>query len=109
LNEMVHNVRIIPLDGRLHLDASVRQWSGDSRGHWEGNTLVVDTMNFNDVGTSFANNYGTTRNLHLVERFTKPDANTLLYEFTVEDPSNWQKSWTVQLPMRKSELPIYET
>jgi len=108
LNEMVHSVRIVPLDARAHLDGNIRQWSGDSRGHWEGNTLVVDTTNFNDVGTSFANNYGTTPTLHLVERFTKADANTLLYEFTVEDPATWAKPWSVQLPMRLSELPIYE-
>jgi hypothetical protein len=108
LNEMVHSVRIVPLDGRPHLDASVSQWSGDSRGRWEGNTLVVDTTNFNATGTSFTNNYGSSQNLHLVERFTKADANTLLYEFTVEDPSTWAKTWTVQLPMRLSELPIYE-
>ena len=108
LNEMVHSVRIVPLDGRPHLDASVRQWSGDSRGRWEGNTLVVDTTNFNPTGTSFTNNYGSSQNLHLVERFTKADANTLLYEFTVEDSSTWAKTWTVQLPMRLSELPIYE-
>jgi hypothetical protein len=108
LNEMVHNVRIIPLDGRPHLDASMRQWSGDSRGRWEGNTLVVDTTNFNAVGTSFTSNYGSSQNLHLIERFTRTDANTLVYEFTVDDPSTWAKTWTLQLPMRKSDLPIYE-
>jgi len=108
LNEMVHNVRIVPLDGRPHLDPSIRQWSGDSRGRWEGNTLVIDTTNYNAGGTSFSNNYGTSQNLHLIERFTPTDANTLVYEFTVDDPSTWSKTWTLQLPMRKSELPIYE-
>jgi hypothetical protein len=102
LNEMVHDARIIPLDGRLH--GHIRQWQGDSRGHWEGNTLVVDTTNFKRE-TSLPN---SSANMHLVERFTRTDANTLLYEFTVEDPTMWTRPWTAVVPMRKSGDPIYE-
>ena len=101
-NEMVHDARLVPLDGRPH--GNVRQWLGDSRGHWEGDTLVVDTTNFYG-GTSLA---GSSANMHLVERFTRVDADTLLYEFTVDDPSTWTKLWTAQVPMKKSQDQIYE-
>jgi hypothetical protein len=102
LNEMVHDARIVPMDGRPHL--SIRQWKGDSRGRWDGNTLVVDTTNFKRE-TSLA---GSSANTHLVERFTRTGANTLLYEFTVEDPTMWTRSWTAVVPMSKSEDPLYE-
>ena len=102
LNEMVHDARIIPLDGRPH--GHLRQWKGDSRGHWEGNTLVVDTTNFKRE-TSLPN---SSANTHLIERFTRTDANTLLYEFTVDDPTMWTRPWTAAVPMRKSTDPIYE-
>src|ERR1700686_1883618 len=102
LNEMIHSVSVIPLDARPH--GSIRQWSGDSRGHWEGNTLVVDTMNFKRE-TSLE---GSSANTHLIERFTRIDANTLLYEFTVDDPTLWTNPWTAVIPMSKSEDPIYE-
>jgi hypothetical protein len=102
LNEMVHSTRIVPLDGRAH--GSIPQWHGDSRGHWEGNTLVLDTTNFKQ-GTNVA---GTTAKTHLTERFTRTDANTLLYEFTVDDPTTWTKPWTAVVPMTKTEGPIYE-
>jgi hypothetical protein len=102
LNEMVHDARIVPMDARPHL--GIRQWKGDSRGHWEGNTLVVDTTNFKRE-TSLPNSGAST---HLVERFTRADADTLLYEFTVEDPTMWTKPWTAVVPMRKSADPIYE-
>jgi hypothetical protein len=102
LNEMVHDARVIPLDGRPH--GHIRQWKGDSRGHWEGDTLVVDTINFKRE-TSLPNSTAST---HLIERFTRTDANTLLYEFTVEDPTTWTRPWTAVVPMRKSEDPIYE-
>ncbi len=102
LNEMVHDARIIPLDGRPH--GQIRQWKGDSRGHFEGDTLVVDTINFKRE-TSLPN---SSANTHLVERFTRTDANTLLYEFTVEDPTMWTRPWTAVIPMRKSDDPIYE-
>jgi hypothetical protein len=102
VNEMIHDARIIPVDGRPH--GGLRQWLGDSRGHWEGNTLVVDTVNFTDQ-TSFN---GSDENMRLTERFTRLDANTLMYEFTVDDPTAFAKPWTVQLPMSKNPLPMYE-
>jgi hypothetical protein len=102
LNEMVHSARVVPLDGRPH--GSIRQWRGDSVGHWEGNTLVVDTTNFRRE-TSLP---GSSANTHLVERFTRTDANTLLYEFTVDDPTMWTRPWTSVIPMTKSDDPIYE-
>jgi hypothetical protein len=102
LNEMVHSARIVPLDERPH--GSIRQWKGDSRGHWEGDTLVVDTTNFKRE----TNLDGSSANTHLIERFTRTDANTLLYEFTVDDPTMWTRPWTAVIPMSKSEDPIYE-
>ncbi len=102
LNEMVHNARIIPLDGSDH--AGVPLWTGESRGRWEGETLVVETKNFLRE-TSFRD---STENLHLVERITRQDDDVLIYEFTVADPSTWTAPWTVELPMRKSDLPMYE-
>jgi hypothetical protein len=106
LNEMVHDTRIVPLDGRPH--GTVRQWTGDSRGHWEGNTLVVDTINFTNAGTGFAIGASTDENFHLVERFTRRDANTLIYEFTVNDPTLWIRPWTASVPMTLSNEPIFE-
>ena len=102
LNEMVHNARIVPLDTRPH--GPIRQWVGDSRGHWEGDTLVVDTRNFYNV-TAFR---GSSPNLHLIERFTRVDADILLYEFTVDDPTTWTKPWTAQIPMIRTDGPIFE-
>ncbi len=104
LIEMIHDVRIIPLDGRPHLPQSVRQWMGDSRGRWDGNTLVVDTTNFTDK-TNFR---GAGENLHLIERFTRVDANTINYEFTVDDPRSFTRSRTAAIPMTKTEGPIFE-
>ncbi len=102
LNEMIHDARVVPLDGRPH--GHIRQWRGDSRGHWEGDTLVVDTINFKRE-TSLPN---SSANTHLVERFTRTGADTLVYEFTVEDLSVWTRPWTAVVPMRMSEEPIYE-
>ena len=102
--EMIHDVRMIPTDGRPHLPSNIRQWLGDSRGHWEGNTLVVDTTNFNDK-TRYR---GSTENMHLTEKFTRVDADTILYEFTVDDPATFTKPWTAQIPMRKTQGPVYE-
>jgi hypothetical protein len=104
LVEMIHDVRIIPTDGRPHSPSNVRLWAGDSRGHWEGNTLVVDTTNFTNK-TAFR---GSGENLHLVERFTRTDAETLMYDVTIEDPSTWAKPWKIEVPMRKSNDPVYE-
>ena len=102
LNEMVHNARIIPLDGRAH--GTVPQWTGVSRGRWEGDTLVVETKNFLRE-TSFRN---SSKNLHLIERIQRLSEGTLLYTFTVTDPTTWTQPWTVELPMRMSDLPIFE-
>ena len=104
VTEMVHTVRVVPLDGRPALSDGVRQWSGDSRGHWEGETLVVETSNFNDQRGW----RGSTTNMKLVERYTRVDADTLDYEFTVIDPETWTSSWTASIPMRRSLNPMYE-
>ena len=104
VTEMVHTVRVVPLDGRPVLSDDVRQWSGDSRGHWEGETLVVETSNFNDQRGW----RGSTTNMKLVERYTRVDADTLDYEFTVIDPETWTSSWTASIPMRRSLNPMYE-
>ena len=103
-NEMIHDVRIVPLDGRPHLAAGIRRWQGDPRGHWDGDTLVVETTNFSDR-TSFR---GSNTHLRLVERFRRVDANTLDYQFTVDDASVFSRPWTVSLPMTTSDGPIYE-
>ncbi len=104
LQEEIHDARIIPLDGRPHLGPNIRQLMGDSRGRWEGNTLVVDTTNFTDK-TNFR---GSSENLHVVERFTRVDEDTLLYEFTVEDPATWTRPWKAELSMVKTKGPIFE-
>jgi hypothetical protein len=102
LNEMIHDARIIPLDGRPQLQ--IPQWTGSSRGRWEGNTLVVETINRREE----AEFHGAGRNLRLTERFTRVDANTLAYEATLEDPTTWTKPWTFMVPMAKSSEKIYE-
>ena len=106
LNEMVHSSRVIPLDGRDHISDKVRQWMGDSRGHWEGNTLVVETTNFLRE-TSFRNGV-TTSDLKLVEKFTRTDAGTLMYDVTVEDPNTWSRPWSYRIPMRANDMPVFE-
>ena len=102
LNEMVHNARIIPLGGSDH--GTVPMWTGVSRGHWEGDTLVVETTNFLRE-TSFRS---SSDNLHLIERIQRQDEDTLVYTFTVTDPTTWTAPWTVELPMRRSDLPLFE-
>jgi len=103
-NEMIHDARVIPMDGRPHLPGTVRQWLGDSRGHWEGDTLVIETTNFTDK-TAFR---GSSPNMRLVEKFRRVDADTLLYEFTVDDPAAFTKPWTVQVPSVRTDGPIFE-
>lgn len=104
LIEMMHDVRIIPLDGSPHLPSDVRLWMGDSRGHWEGATLVVDTTNFSNK-TSLQ---GSDENLHVTERFTRVDANTILYSFTIDDPTTFLRPWTGELPFVATPGPVYE-
>ena len=103
-NEMVHNARIVPLYGPPHLPETMRQWVGDSRGRWDGDTLVVETTNFLRE-THFT---GSSANLHLVERFTRVDDGTLLYEFTASDPTTFSRPWTARIPMQRSDDPLYE-
>jgi hypothetical protein len=102
--EMFHDVRIIPLDGRPHLPAAMRKWLGDSVGHWENSTLVVDTTNFTDK----THVRGSDENLHLIERFTRTGPETILYEFTVDDPTAFVKPWKAELPMTRTTGPMYE-
>jgi hypothetical protein len=104
LSEMIHETRVIPLDGRPHLPPNIRKWMGDSVGRWEGDTLVVDTTNFTDK-TRFR---GSSENLHVIERFRRVDANTIDYKFTIDDPASFTKPWTAELPFNASTGPIYE-
>jgi len=103
-SEMAHDSRIIPLDGRPHIGDTVRQWNGDPRGHFEGNTLVVDTTNFS-TQSQFR---GSAENLHLIERFTRVSADTIDYEIEVSDPTTWTKPWTAMIPLKSSNQQIYE-
>ncbi len=114
--EMIHNARVIPIDGSPHLGANIRLWDGDSRGHWEGTTLVVDTTNYNDKG-SIATSAATGRirgipqseALHVVERFTPIDPNTIEYRVTVDDKNVYTKPWTVEMPLtRDSKYKMFE-
>jgi len=107
LIEMIGDVRIIPLDGRPALNPAIRQWMGDSRGRWEGDTLIVETTNFNNRAGN-QNLRGVSDNFKLIERFRRVDENTLMYEFTVNDPTTFTKPWTAQVPFAKTEGPIFE-
>jgi hypothetical protein len=111
LNEMVHDARIVPLDGRAHLPGTIRQWMGDSRGHWEGDTLVIETTNFTDKTASFNPSVmtavGTGVTLRLTERFRRVADDTLIYEYTVDDSKTFTRPFTVQLPMKRGDA-LYE-
>lgn len=104
LAEMIHDARVIPLDGRPHLPAHLRAWMGDSVGRWDGDTLVVETTNFTDQ----TNYRGSTDQLRLVERFTRTAQDILTYQVTVHDPSTFTQPWTIELPVRRSDGEIYE-
>lgn len=104
LNEMIHDARFIPMDGRPH--GKVRQWAGDSRGRWDGDTLVVETVNFHRP--TLMTTGQTSATMRLVERFRRVDADTLQYEFTIDDASTWTKPWTARIPMQRSDEPVYE-
>jgi hypothetical protein len=109
--EMIHDARIIHLDGRPHAPARLRSWLGDSIGRWEGDTLVVDTTNFNDGGGFYGDaggNFGWDRNLHVIERFRLFDADTLLYQFEIDNPTAFTQTWKGELTMTRSSEPIYE-
>jgi hypothetical protein len=112
LTEMNHDARIVPLDGRSRLSPAVRQWTGDSRGHWDGETLVVESVNFkfnaqSRFGVGYLNGLSDA-NLRIVERFTRSDASTLLYRATIEDPTVFTNPWTVEIPMERTAGPIFE-
>jgi hypothetical protein len=104
LTEMIHDARVIPLDGSPHLPSNIRTWMGDARGHWEGDTLVVDSTNFRPG--VFRNI--STEKLHVVERFTRTSADTLQWQLTVDDPGAWTKPWTAMIPLRPTQKAIYE-
>jgi hypothetical protein len=104
-NEMIHETRIVPLDGRPHVSSNLKMWMGDSRGHFEGDTLVVETTNFTDR-TGIGPNGGGTPNseaLKIVERFTPVDASSLDYEITIDDPKTWTRPWTILLPLKRDD------
>jgi hypothetical protein len=103
LTEMIHDARIVRMNGQ-HLPKNIRRWLGDSVGHWEGDTLVIDTTNFTDK-TRFR---GSTENLHVVERIARIDDNTLLYRFTVEDPETWDRPWTGEMTWPATKQPLLE-
>jgi len=111
-NEMVHDARIVPLDGRVHLPEGIRQLMGDSRGHWDGDTLVVETTNFTDKTASFnptlGSAVGTGATLHLTERFRRGADDTLIYEFTVRDSSSFTLPFSAVIPMRRGAAPLFE-
>ena len=104
LMEMAHDARIIPLDSRSHLDEDVRQWLGDSRGYWDGDTLVVETKNYSQQ----ANFMGAAEHLQVTERFTRVSQAVLEYEVTLNDSTTWEKPWTAMIPLRSSQDALYE-
>ena len=104
MSEMAHDARIIPLDDRPHLDSRVRVWNGDSRAHWEGDTLVIDTTNFSPKSEFM----GAHDKLHLTERLTRVGPEILNYEFTVNDPTMWTAPWTAMIPLKHKDEAIYE-
>jgi hypothetical protein len=117
LAERMHDFRIIPLDGRPHLPSNVRQWKGDSRGRWDGNTLIVETTNYNSKRPGVGDNTaagqafrGASKDMRLTEWFTRVDADTIQYRFTVEDPKTWARPWTAEIPILKDQIqgPLFE-
>ena len=104
VSEMIHDARIVPLDGRPHLPEDLRQWHGDSRGYYDGDTLVVETVNFSPQ-SAFR---GSTETLRLVERFTRVGPHTAHYEITMSDPATWTSAWTAVVPMTKTDQALYE-
>jgi len=109
--EMIHDARIVPLDNRPAPSPAIRDYSGYSRGRWENDTLVIETTNFKPQGVAtltFRQYGGTDENMHLVERFTRTDAKTLLYEFTITDPTTWPRPWSAAVPMHQTDERVYE-
>jgi len=108
LVEMIHDARIIPMDGRPHFNSAVKQWLGDSRGHWEGNTLVVETTNLRDVEGRNAGVFGTTEKGKMIERFTRLGPDEMDYHMTIDDPAWYTQAWTASIPMTKVKGPLFE-
>jgi hypothetical protein len=106
-NEMIHEARIVPIDGRAHLPEEIAQWTGDSRGYWDGDTLVVETTNFTGKTQSFRGT-GVSADMHLIERFTRVSADQVNYTFTVNDPMAFEAPFTVEVPMHKMDEELYE-
>jgi hypothetical protein len=104
VNEMIHSARVIDLSRRAHWPKTMRFLTGDSIAHWDGDTLVVDTANYSKDGVF----RGSTADLHLVERFTRVDGETLRYDFTVDDPATWTKQWSASITMARTEQPMFE-
>jgi hypothetical protein len=102
--EMIHDTRVITLDKRAHVAPTVRQWLGDSRGHWEGDTLVVDTTNYKP--RSFMSR--SSEQLHVVERLSLSSPDTLRYEITINDPGTWTKPWSLMIPLKRADHPMWE-
>jgi len=102
--EMFHDIRVIKMDGGPHPPATVQSWMGDSRGHWEGNTLVIDTTNFKPRAFQSI----SSEKLHVTERISRPDAETLRWEITIDDPGAWSKPFSMMVPLQKSSVPVYE-
>jgi hypothetical protein len=102
--EVGHEARIIPLDARPHLPSALRQWNGDSRGHWEGDSLIVETTNFSDKSYFM----GATENLKVVERFTRTAPDTVTYEITLTDPTTWTRPWSAMMPLRERKESLFE-
>jgi hypothetical protein len=107
MTEMIHDARVVPLDNQTHVDATITPWSGDSRGHWEGNTLVVDTTNFSDKVQSFRS-AGTGKTLHLIERFVRVGKDRVDYQFTIDDPMSFTAPITALVPMVRADGDLYE-
>jgi len=104
MNEMAHDARVIPMDGRPHLGGGMRTWNGDSRGRWDGDTLVIETTNFSTKSEFM----GAHENLRLTERLTRADPEILNYEFTVDDPTTWTRPWTAMIPLKLKDERIFE-
>ena len=104
MTEMIHDVREIPLDGGPHAPAIVQEWFGDSRGRWEGDTLVIDTTNYKPRAFMSI----SSEKLHIIERLSRSGADTLKYEITVNDPGTWTKPWSLMIPLQRSQVPVYE-
>jgi hypothetical protein len=106
MQEMIHDARVISTDNSPHLPSNIKQWFGDARGHWEGDTLVVETTNFTNKTT--IQQAPTSDKLKVIERFSRVDGNTVLYQFTVDDPETWVKPWSGEVTMTKIDTPVYE-